>query len=251
MRTSGVLVLSAIIVFGCARPGLAQPALTLSASDVAVACAPSLTLVPERPPVHPLRIVGAQDTVPRTLFGMRDVVVVTGGTGAGVQRDQRFAIRRAHVFGRSAAGQLQTIHTAGWLRVVAVDDTTAIAEVEQVCDGVMAGDYLEPFTVPASVAGGAIYTTADLDFSSLGRVLFGDQERRLSAPGDFVMLEPGGANIAPGARVAVYRDLLTPGVPLAAVGEGVIVSVTNGTPLMRVTATRDAVRSGDYIVPHK
>ena len=47
-----------------------------------------------------------------------------------------------------AKGDLQTIHTTGWLRIVAVNDTTAIAQIEHVCDGVIAGDYLEPFVAP-------------------------------------------------------------------------------------------------------
>ena len=214
MRSRGVLVLSAIVVLGHAASVYAQSAPALSAADVAVACAPSLTVVPERPPVHNLRIVGAQDTVPRTLFGKRDLVVISGGTSEGVQLDQRYAIRRAFVFGRSSKGQLQTIHTTGWLRIVAVNDMTAIAQVEQVCDGVIAGDYLEPFVATAPLSASSGSAPANLDFSSLGRVLFGDEERRIAAPGDFMMLERGGAAIAPGTRVAVYRDLQTTGVPL-------------------------------------
>jgi hypothetical protein len=83
---------------------------------------------------------------------------------------------------------------------------------------VIAGDYLEPYVVPAllSVANEGAPTT--LDFSSLGRVLFGDEERRIGAPGDFVMLARGDAPLAPGTLVALYRDLQTPGVPLVAIG---------------------------------
>lgn len=251
MRSRGVLVLSAIVVFGQAASLSAQaPSPVLSAADVAVACAPSLTVIPETPVVHPLRIVGAQDTVPRSLFGNSETVVISGGTSAGVQLSQQYAIRRAHTFGRQAKGDLQTIHTTGWLRVVAVNDTTAIAQIENICDGVIAGDYLEPFVAPVPATGGEINTTADLDFSSLGRVLFGDEERRIASPGDFMILMQGNTPLVSGARVAVYRDLRTPGIPLAAIGEGVI--LMNGvTPLLHVTSGRDAIESGDYIVPHK
>lgn len=252
MRSRGVLVLSAIVVLGHAASLCAQsPAAALSASQVAAACAPSLAVIPERAPVHTLRIVGAQDPVPRTLFGVRDLVVITGGTRAGLQLDQQYAIRRAYVFGRPSKGQLQTIHTTGWLRIVAVNDMTAIAQIEEVCDGVLAGDYLEPFVAPAPSPASNEGAPGTLDFSSLGRVLFGDQERRIAAPGYFVMLDRGNAPLAPGTRVAVYRDLQTTGVPLAPIGEGVIVSMANGTPVMRVTTARDAVRIGDYVVPHK
>src|SRR5206468_6285753 len=112
---------------------------------------------------------------------------------------QRYAIRRAYTFGHPAKGQLQTIHTTGMLRIVAVNETTAIAQIEQACDGVIAGDYLEPYVAPALLLLNES-APATLDFSSLGRVLFGDEERRVAAPGDFVMLARGDAPLAPGTR---------------------------------------------------
>src|SRR4029077_1303876 len=134
-----------------------------------------------------------QDTVQRVLFGTRDLVAVSGGTGAGMQLDQRYAIRRGYTFGHPLKGQWQTIHTTGMLRIVAVNDMTAIAQIEQVCDGVIAGDYLEPFVLPAALPGAGDSAAGTLDFSSLGRVLFGDEERRLAGAGDFMMLARGDA----------------------------------------------------------
>jgi hypothetical protein len=223
-------------------------AVSLSPAQVAAACAPALTL--PRPPASQYRIVGAQDTVPRSLFGVRDLIIVNGGTGDGVQVNQEYFIRRQHVFGGGSRAW-QTIHTAGWLRIVSVNETTAIGQIETVCDGVMAGDYLEPFAAPAPVADGEPLAFADLDFSSLARVMFGIEERMMGVPGDFMLVASRDATLTPGARVAVYRDLRTSGVPLTAIGEGVIVSLKDGTPLMRITSARDAVRSGDYVVPRK
>jgi len=250
MRSRCVFVLSAIVVpciLGHAASASAQSPV---ASEIELACAPTLTIMPERPPVHALRVVGSQDTVQRVLFGTRDLVAVSGGTSGGMQLDQRYAIRRAYTFGHPVKGQLQTIHTTGMLRIVAVNETTAIAQIEQACDGVIAGDYLEPYVVPAQLLLNES-APATLDFSSLGRVLFGDEERRVAAPGDFVMLARGDAPLAPGTRVALYRDLQTPGVPLVAIGEGVIVSMQNDSPVMRIISARDAVRGGDYVVVHK
>src|SRR5712671_4501106 len=178
MRIRRALVLSAIVVpcmLGHALSVRAQsPSATLTGSDVALACAPSLTFTPDGAPAHALRIVGAQDTVPRGLFGTRDLVVVSGGSSAGLQLNQQYAIRRTYAFGRPSKGKIQTIHATGSLRIVAVNDTTAIAQLEQVCDGVLAGDYLEPFVAPASPSVSAESAPGDLDFSSVGRVLFGD-----------------------------------------------------------------------------
>jgi hypothetical protein len=250
MRSRKILVVSAIVVpcmLGHAASGLAQSA----GPDVAASCAPVLNGVAERAPAHALRIVGGQDTVPHALFGTRDLVIVNGGTAAGLQLDQQFAIRRAYVFGRPRKNDLRTIHTTGRLRIVSINNMTAVGQIEEVCDGVLAGDYLEPFVAPAPVPPSGDKAFADLDFSSLSRVLFGDEQRRIAGPGDFMMLDQGAASLTPGTRVAVYRDLQSTGVPLTAIGEGVIVSRPDGTAVMRVTSARDAVRTGDYVVRHK
>jgi hypothetical protein len=255
IRSRGVLVLTALVV-PCllARPSSVHaqsPSAALSVDEKALACAPSLTVVPDKAPVHALRILGAQDLVARSLLGPRDLVVVNAGLGAGLQLNQQYVIRRAHEFGRPRKGQLQTIHTTGWLRIIAVNDMTAIAQIEQVCDGVVAGDYLEPFEATAPLPASSDSTPGALDFSALARVVFGDEERRMAAPGDFMMIDRASAPLAPGTRVAVYRDLMTTGVPLVAIAEGVIVSMPNGSPVMRIITARDAVRSGDYVVPRR
>jgi hypothetical protein len=40
-------------------------------------------------------------------------------------------------------------------------------------------------------------------------------------------------------------------LPLAAVGEGIIVSVGTDTSLVRVTRATDAVQTGDLLIPRK
>src|SRR5688572_27769357 len=251
MRNRPFLILSAIVVAAYSGSADAQSLpRTLSAAEIAVVCAPAFAVTQQ--PADALRIIGGQDSEVRLLFGPQDLVIVNGGTQAGVQIGQEYFVRRQFQFGRPPRSQPQTVRTAGWLRIVAVNDTTAIAQLDMACDGVRAGDYLEPFTVPVVPAAGATPVTfAALDFSSLGRVMFGDEERRIGGTGDFMLIEYGTVGVAPGTRVAVYRDLRRPGLPLTAVGEGLIVSVENGMPLMRITAARDAVLSGDYVVPYK
>ena len=252
MQHCRVLAVCAIVVLGGTRLVQAQTAAaTPSVADVAAACAPSEGVAPA--PSEGLRILGVRDTSPRTLYGPTDVLFLNGGSQSGVQLNQEYFVRRPYAFGwRSRPGtRSQSIHTVGWLKVVAVNDTTAIAQVQSICDGIIAGDFLEPFSAPATFADSEPAPTATLDFSSLGRVKFGDEERRLGSTGDFMLIDGGMAALVPGARVAVYRDLGVTRLPLAAVGEGVIVAVTNGTPLMRITSATDAIQSGDYIVRHK
>jgi hypothetical protein len=250
MRGRHALVLSAIIVVVHVEAARAQSAAApLSASDVATSCAPTQTMTAGLPA---LRVIGAQGTAHRSVFGRNEIVVVNGGSEAGIQLGQTYFIRRPHVFGPTRPKTApRTINTAGSLRIVSLNRTTALAEIDMVCDAVFAGDYLEPFTRPVAVASTPDVRFSTLDFSSLARVMFGAEERRTGGAGAFMLLEGGKAGLGVGSRVAVYRDFHIPGVPLTAIAEGLIMSMASGTPLMQITEARDAVQSGDYVVPHR
>ena len=57
--------------------------------------------------------------------------------------------------------------------------------------------------------------------------------------------------MTPGARFAVYRDIASAGMPLAAIGELVIVDVGKSQSLARVVRSRDAITARDYVAPRK
>jgi hypothetical protein len=49
----------------------------------------------------------------------------------------------------------------------------------------------------------------------------------------------------------VYRDLRVGGVPLSAIGEVTVVSTSPTMAVVRVNQARDAVHSGDLLVPRR
>jgi len=67
--------------------------------------------------------------------------------------------------------------------------------------------------------------------------------------------------VMPGARLAIYRDVrttlkdywavTTTPLPLASIGEAVVVSASPTMAVVRVVRARDAVHAGDYVVPGK
>lgn len=239
----GAVVLSVVI----ACP--AETADRLSPIQVAAACAP---LPASSLPDDPLRIVGAQDVVPRTLYGGGDLVVIGGGSDRGLQPDQRYYVRREPLKDARYTGP-RGATTSGWIRIVAVNETTAIAIVEFACDGVVRGDVLQPYADPVLPPDAdRTDTTGEPDFDAAGRVLFGDNERTTGAAGDFLVTDLGGMKgLAPGSRLAIYRNLRVDGVPLAAIGEAVVVSVDSEFSVIRVTRARDAVTAGDLVVPRR
>jgi hypothetical protein len=83
-------------------------------------------------------------------------------------------------------------------------------------------------------------------------VLVGDQDHGLAGAGGFMLIDRGSSDgITLGKRLAVYRDVRIPGMPLNSIGEGVVVSVGPHASLTRVTASRDAVQRGDYVAFRK
>ena len=242
----GTLVITALFLTCTVTGARAQSAGdALSPLAIAVACAPppSFDEVPSNVP----RVVGSQDSTPRALFGNRDLLVVSGGTAAGVQLGQEFFIRRQNTIGGRWAQR--GAMTLGWLRVVAVSDTSAVGLVDHVCNGIMVDDYLEPFVAPdLSAALEKRDTPGEPDFGLLGHIVAGSENREAVGTGDLVLIDWGqNQGLTPGARFSIYRDVSVHGLPLASIGEGVVVSTGSTMALTRVTRARDVVYSGDYI----
>jgi len=224
---------------------------SLSALETAVACAPPLTT--EDAPSSSPRIIGAQDTTGRALYGPRDLLIVGAGTSSGLQLGQQFFVRRANRFGSPVDRRWQGARTLGWIRLVAVSDSTAIAAVDHGCDVISQGDYLEPFTapvVPADVERNA--SAGDPDFTAIGRVVAGLEDRQSAGPGGYVLIDRGtDQGVTAGARYAIYRDIRSAGMPLASVGEAVVLSTGKTLALTKITSSRDVVLSGDYVAPRR
>lgn len=260
MRTARLALVFASLV-ALPIPAIGQSAAdTPTATQLSLTCAPPAALIRGGGPLH---VIGAQDTVGRTIFHERDLVIVNGGSGKGVQVGQQYFTRRPAMVTAYRAGEGRTIETSGWLRVVAVNDTTAIAQVDHVCTYLGAGDYLDPFAAVSSPeAGAGPARQADLDFTAMGRVLYGPAENDVASVGGYMMIDRGAEEgVTPGTRFAIYRDVRTwtgddrgretGHLPLTAIGDTVVVTTTPHRSLVRVESARDAVQRGDYIVPRK
>ena len=243
------LVLAAMLFVTCAATAGAQTGDTLSPLQIGVACAPPTS--GDNAPAPALRIIGSQDAVPRSLFGNSDLLVIGGGTSAGVELGQQFFVRRTIHFGSSQRGR--GARTLGWVRVVAVNESTAIATVDHVCGGMVTSDYLEPFVAPVLPADAdRDVTSGEPDFTTLGHIVAGNEDRTTVGAGDFVLIDWGrDQGLTAGARFAIYRDVGVSGLPLTSIGEGVVISTSHAQALTRITRSRDAVYSGDYVALRK
>jgi hypothetical protein len=246
-RVATLAATCALVAAGAAAQTADEP----TPAQIAVACAPPpiMAIVP----ADATHVIGSQDAVARSLFGTPESLVISGGTERGLQIGQRYFIRRiARSAGNSRANMPHQVSTAGWARVIAVNATTAIVTVDHACGDILAGDYLDPFQLPPLPEGDitAVDTTREPDFTSFGRVLYGSEERRSCGTGEFMLIDRGAdQSVALGARFAIFRDIRVGGAPLTSIGEAMVVSVGPKMALVRINRARDAIFSGDFVVP--
>lgn len=259
MRIPSTIVAVLASAVGLVPAAAAQTDAPLLPAEIAAACAPPGAATSA---AHALRVIGAQDTTPRSIFDDRDLLVINGGTGAGVQLGAVFFVRRAITPGTAyAMGNPSSVVTDGWIRIVSVNETTAIARAEHLCDAIFANDFLEPYVRPhVAVDSLGADPAVDPDFEHLARVVSGPAGRPVVATGEFATLElEPDSHIQPGTRVAIYRDLTdthnsleaAKGTPLTAIGEAIVVSTSGNRALARIVRARDAVTAGDYAAPQK
>jgi len=204
-------------------------------------------------PANALRVTGGQTVEGRALLGNRDTIVVDGGSSKGLAVGQRFFTRRAQDWGVRKSFGVHAVNTTGVVRITAVNDTTALADVEYACDAIMPSDFLEAYAEP-SLPDGAMRNDASgtPDFSTVGRVLYGEYDKSAAGRGDFMVADIGASRGAtPGARFAVYRDMHTAGLPLQAIGEAIVVAAKDDTSVVRFTSARAAIEHGDLLVLRK
>lgn len=220
--------------------------------DVAseLACAPQTTV--DRPNTS-LRITGG-DQHGKALYGPGDALVLSGGTAQGLTVGQQYFVRRVvnDTFTTQTSGGARSlsIHTAGWVRIVDVSSNAAVAEIVYACDGMLQGDYLEPYVRPAVAAENA--SAGAPDFTNPGHVILGDERRQMGSAGSLMVLDRGSDHgIRAGVRVTFFRYATDTAGPILRSGEGTVMVVSPETSIVRIDTTRQAVYVGDLVAIHR
>jgi hypothetical protein len=254
MRFNRTAALAAIAAFvlpaaAAAQTGPAWSATKLPADVLALTCAP--TAAYEVPEV-PLRITGGQSLERRVSWGASDLITVNAGRANGMQVGQEFFVRRVlkdrdQAVSRETPG---TVHTAGWIRIYAIDEEMSLATIVHACEPVLVGDYLEPFALPVTVPRAARQGKPERD--NYGRVVSGKDRRLRYGAGDFIVIDRGRDHgIVPGSQFVVYHDKKRDGNFLYLVAEAVAVDVQENSATLSVTSSRDAIEVNDYVSMRK
>lgn len=212
-----------------------------------IACAP-MSL--PSPPAPTMRVVGG--VAGRIMFGPGDPLVINAGTAKGVQAGQQYFVRR-YIHDRFTPASdgfiLNSIHTAGWITIVDAKDSMSIATVTHACDGVLEGDYLEPFVSPAIPPPPL---AAAPDFDHPGRIVMADERRQLGYPGLVMLLNRGSDHgVRAGHALTIYRPSQGGEGPSVTVGTATVLSAGPQISLVRIDTSRDAIHIGDYAAIHR
>lgn len=229
-----------------------------------LACAPMLTT---EVPKTMLRVVGSQDAVIKQMMGPPDILVISGGSSAGLQSGQRYYVRRViknlGATSRDPSRPL-SVHTAGWIQIFGVDTYLATATILYACDGILPDDYLEPFTEPLIAARPIPGNTPQ--YQNMGRIVTGDEASQSAGAGQLMNINRGSnTGVLNGQRFLVFRDkrnekndtttrsdfyrAMADRLPLVEIGEILVVAVRPDDSTVQITVSRDAIQTGDFIAP--
>jgi hypothetical protein len=275
MRHYRTLSVGCLVLLAAAQAVTAQaPGAPTPASDQAsmsppswayndLACAPYLTT---SKPKGALRIIGSQDTVIKNMLGPGDTIVVSGGSGAGLEPGQRYFVRRLiKTFGNMRGPDEDhplPVHTAAWIQMIGVDTMLATAAVVHACEGILLDDYLEPFVAPMIPLG--TDSGNKPDYEHMGRIVTGVEGSQVFGIGQMANIDRGTKlGVAAGQRFLVFRNkrtLLVPTrmksdtfekaamkMPLVQIGEVLVVAARPDDATVQVLAQKDAIRTGDLI----
>jgi hypothetical protein len=202
-----------------------------------------------------LFLVGSEQGADKVALSERDIVYLNKGSNAGVKAGDLYTLHHAAyavhhpVTGRKIGTKIET---TGWIKVLLVQEDSAAAVIESVCNDIHAGDYLKPFekvNVPMIVK----QPPADLLTPPSGKanrfVVDIQNDASIAGTGDFVTIDAGTDDgVTPGSVFSVYR-IMYPSVPTPrnVVGEATVVAVRDRTATAKLTHARTEIMVGDQV----
>lgn len=185
-----------------------------------------------------------------------DIIYLDGGRQGGLQAGEIYTVvdpRQEVVHPKSRQVFGRYYHYTGRVRVLSVQEDTAIAEIVQACDPVIVGAFLQPFE-PEPVPLGrptamrpVNYPTPAAQLQNAPIILF-SQDELVSLFEDHVVFIDRGAedDVTPGDIYTIYR-LNRPGLPPLPIGEIAVLSVHRRSSAARIIEAKTAVFIGDPI----
>lgn len=185
-----------------------------------------------------------------------DIVYLDGGRQAGLSAGTTMTMvlpldMVRHPLTRQKVGRFHRY--LGRVRVLSVQEETAIAEITHSCHAAQIGATLMPFVPePVPLARRTAMrpvshpATAD-ELADAGTIVHIDYNIVSFAQGNVVFIDRGAAHdVTPGDIYTIYR-MNTPGLPAVVMGELAVLSVHEQTSVAKILSSRYTVRLGDRL----
>ncbi len=201
------------------------------------------------------RIAAAEYEDSRHMFGVGDIVYSDVGAREGLRAGQEFqVIRPGHSVYR-VGSYTDTLgrfyHTPARLKVVCVQETTAILEITESCEPSIIGDLLipfEPIPIPL-VRASAPFTQCDAPSGKVTGHIVEVKDRATPVGTDSVVFLDLGEEdgLYPGDFLTVFRARNDSGTIRTLLGEAAVLWTKGRTCVAKVTSMVDYMGAGDLV----
>ena len=199
---------------------------------------------------------GAVGTV-KIGLAMGDIIYVDGGRAKGLSPGALFtAVAPQQLVVHPILGQVvgRYYRYLGRVRILSVQETTAIAEIVQTCDPMVVGTALRPFEpepVPlgrSSAIRPVNFPTAAEKLETAPSIVYA-RDNILSLAADHVVhIDLGEQDATPGDMYTIYREN-RPGLPPIVLGELAVLSVHKRFAVAKILESRYPIHLGDRLDP--
>ena len=186
-----------------------------------------------------------------------DVIYIDGGRDSGQMPGSIYTILRpegrvTHPVNSGTVGYFYRY--LGRVRILSVQDESAIVEIIHACSGIGIGDVLKPFEpepVPLARRSGLMGVNDPVAAEKLADapyIVKSNEDLFSLGQGHVVFIDRGAEDVAPGDLFTIYRE--TPkGLPPLLVGELAVLSVTENASMAKILDSRYTVHVGDRLEP--
>jgi hypothetical protein len=209
---------------------------------------------------HGKQIQGRYGAPTTVKFGLAsgDIIYVDGGKAKGLSPGSLFTVVVAdqpvfHPLRREVVGRFYRY--LGRVRILSVQETTAIAEIVQSCDPVVVGAFLTPFQPEPVPLGRSTamrpvnYPAAAEKLQSAPSIVYSRDDVIALGADHIVHIDLGEQDVTPGDMYTIYRENTRTGMPPVVLGELAVLSVHKHFSVAKILESRYLIRIGDRLDP--
>jgi hypothetical protein len=193
------------------------------------------------------RIFGSEEGDHKIGLATGDILYLNRGTDHGVRAGDMYYTQREQ---ESNFEMRDFIRRTGWVRVLAVQEETALAEVVQACLDIRVGDYLKPFEpipVPLLPVQDPVTRLTPETGRMRGRIVASLDDLGSMGEGYLVSIDLGQEDgVVPGNVFSVFRYVYDD-APRRVLGELAILTVQGSYATGRIIESYDYIEVGDLV----